>query len=194
MSALPKFIVENGDCVKDANTFATPDDGRAYFPLRFGGEKWDVTFEGEKHCDKDICRAIFGAMDMLKCLDWKPQPSHCRCCKNDLPKPVICCDCDSCGFVYERLKEAQLLIADAMLNGWSPWASGGSSLSSNIMVESMSRSGSSVKFSAPVPFSSLKQGKCKTANLMTSEALGNRLHSILKCYLEPIDHSIRVLS
>ena len=194
MTALPKFIVEDGSCVSGANTFALPDDGRAYWPLRMGGEKWDISFTGEKHCDEDICKALFAAMDFMKCFNWKKQARHCKCCKNDLPNPQVCCDCDGCNFVYERLKEAQLIIADAILNGWRPWQSDGLGFGSNVMVDSMSRSGSSMKFSSPVPLSSLKKTKCVTGMAMTSQSLGARLQSILKCYIETEDHSIQFIS
>jgi len=190
MSALPKFIVEDGTCVSGANTFALPADGHAYFPLRLGGELWDISAEGNKHCDKDICKALIVSMDFLKCLNWKRQPRHCRCCKNDLPKPVICCDCDACGHVYERLKEAQLIVADAILNGWHPWKSegGDTGLGSDVMVDSMSRSGSTIKFTNPVALSSLKSKNCKTlASHISSDTIGARIQSLLGCYLQDED-------
>ena len=189
---LPKFIVEDGSCVLNANTAALPEDGDSYFPLRMGGEAWDSTFEGAKHCYDDKCKALFMAMDVLKCLPWPHMPSHCQCCVNDLPTLVNCCDC--CGNPYDKLKEAQLLIADAILNGWKPWASEGG-IGSGIMVNSMSRPGSgSVTFTNPVPLSSLKGGKCTTAQRMTSETIGTRVFSLLKCYLQSDSQTIQVIS
>lgn len=200
MAILPKWIVEDGSCVKGANTFAVPDDGRVYFPMRFGGEQWDPSFEGEgdmqPYCEEDICKALMGAVDVLKCFNYNPQPRGCKCCNNDLPNPDVCCDCDPCGNWIEKFKEAQLIIADAFLKGWRPWdtAGGVGSLHPEIMVDSMSRSGRSIKFSKPVSLAAIKRGKCATSSIITSEGLGQRLHSILKCYLVTDEQGIRVIS
>ena len=193
MSSDSKFIVEDGSCVEGANTFALPDDGRIYFPLRFGGEQWDPSFEKDAYCEDDICKALIGAIDVLKCFDWNPQPHGCKCCNNDLPNPGVCCDCDPCGSWIDHAKESQLIIADALLKGWKPWEVAGG-IHPEIMVDSMSRSGRSINFSKPVSLASIRRGKCITAATITSEALGQRLYSILKCYLVPVEHGIQVLA
>ena len=194
MAALPKFIVEDGSCVPNANTFALPEDGEAYFPLRFGGERWDITSElKDKHCAEDKCKALFVAMDLLKCFSWRK--SHCKCCENDLPKPSPNCCCDDCGNVYDKLKEAQLLIADAILNGWNPWEVSQGGILGDALITSISRPGSSMSFARPVSLSSIRGTKCATnPQTMTSQALGSRLHSLLKCYLEHKSQGITVIS
>ena len=192
MSKNSKFIVETGKCVPNANTWATPDHGYGYFPLRFGGEKWDKAFEGTPHCEQDICRALFTAVDVLRCFNWV---NNC-CCENDLPAPYDCdCRCTQCSNANpaDKLREAQLLIADAILNGWKPWGSQ-EGYSSDPLVESMSKPGQgSIKFATAVPLSSIKRQKCNST-INSGAALKGRLHSLLKCYLVDDDCGIQVIS
>jgi len=179
MSIEKLLIVEDGSCVPDANTFALPEDGRKYFPLRFGGEKWDISFQGEKHCEEDICKALIGAIDIMKSFNWRKQHHSCECCENDLPNPYYCCECDGCGRVYDRLKEAQLIIADALLNGWNPVSK---RLGNEPLVTSMSRRGKSINFSTPVRLSSL--GGCNEhVNLASTHSVVTRLRGLIGCYV-----------
>lgn len=136
-----EFIVEDGSCVVDANTFATIDCARGYWSNRFGGEKWDKSFKGENYCDADIKKALIGAIDYLNAQNWGQQM-----CRNSCVPTPINCSCTGKSAV-ELLKEAQIVLADAILKGWRPY--GSSRASSPLITSISSPDEGSVTFARP---------------------------------------------
>ena len=171
---IKSLIVEDGTCVHDANTWKTVEDGRDYWSLRFGGEPWDLSFAGKNYCDADICKALIGAADYLRCLDWN---SVC-CPKSCLPSPVQC-DCYGKP-AHELLGEAQLLVADAILKGWNGTRQSGG----DVLVKSWSSpEEGSVAFAKPVEMSRLSG--CNASSEDIGKQLMGRLQGLIGQFLKP---------
>jgi len=87
-----QWIVEDGSCVENANTFSMPQDTRDYFARLPNGEMWDNSSEGCKVTDEQLDKFKAAAIEYLKMLDWV---NDCCCC-NDLPMPYDC-SCSQTG-------------------------------------------------------------------------------------------------
>lgn len=180
MSAL-KLIIEDGSCVENANSYSTVEDARAYWKNRFGGEAWDLSVEGKNHCDDDICKALVMAIDYLRCLDFPAD----ICSDSCVPTPVQC-DCRGKDPIV-LLKEAQIIIADAILRGWRSFSG---SMRVDPLVSSIScPDEGSVTYAAPIPLS-MANGLGVTDSLSPV----TRVKSILRPILINKKKGFRVLS
>lgn len=176
------LIIEDGTCVDDANSYARVECARDYWSNRFGGEKWDLSFEGDNHCEQSICKALIGAGDYLRTLDLTKD----LCGNSCVPTPINC-DCDGKSSI-ELLKEAQIIVADAILKGWNPFVR--SRVSSPLISSISSPDEGSMSFASPVSLNVL-QG-------CAPEEIGRDVKRRIHKLLEPImSHKIkgrRVLS
>lgn len=176
------LIIEDGSCVDGANSYATESDGRVYWTNRFGGEMWDLSYGGDNHCDAEICKAYFGAIDYIRSLCFLPNtcPSDC------LPNPIQC-DCDAKDSIA-LLKEAQIILADAILKGWRPFQTTGSNSPRVLSVSSPDEG--SVTFAGPVPLKSIHGS---SSSNIGRDAV-RRVHNILSPILAKKPKGRRVIT
>ena len=176
------WIVEDGSCVENSNTYATPECGREYWSNRIGGEEWNLSFEGENYCYDAIRKALIGAMDYIRTLELGP--SYCK----DSYAPVpIKCDCRGKSPV-DILKEVQLIAANAILNGWNPFSV--TRRNTRLVTSVSSPDEGSATFARPTPLQPFVPVKSEE---IARQAKAH-INKILKPILVNSNKGIRVLS
>lgn len=181
--SLPKFIVEDGSCVPDANTFATVECGQKYFAGNPDGWPWNGNSQKGACKEEDLCGALLWAARWMRTMKWI---NNC-CCANDLPSPRDCsCQnrCDKDRVPTRKLKNAQLEIANAYLRGWRPFKGSGGKSADDILITGFTQPDeANFSFAEAVRFGQIKEAFSEDCEVKEKEPTNAELRYELFCYL-----------